>query len=154
MEETLLVRPARVSELTQLAVLDAELFGSEPYPAFFFRQAHDVFGDLLQVAELRPTGELAGYALAALAACSDVGWILSVGVRAELRGHGIAAALTRSVMEYLTLRGAAEVRLTVAPGNEPALRLYRATGFEPIEQHEEYFGDAGARVVLAWRAPA
>lgn len=154
MEETLLVRPARTSELAQLAAIDAAVFGGDTYPAFFFRQAHDVFGDLLQVAELRPSGELAGYALAALAAYSDVGWILSVGVRAERRGHGIAAALTRSVMEYLTLRGAAEVRLTVSPENEAALRLYGAAGFEAVEHHDEYFGAGGARVVMAWRAPA
>jgi ribosomal protein S18 acetylase RimI-like enzyme len=151
MKETLLVRPARHSELAQLARIDVEVFGPGGYPAFFFRQAADVFEDLLQVGELRPTGEVVGYALGALASCSDRGWILSAAVRPEHRGHGIATELAGRVLEYLAMRGAAEVRLAVEPGNEAGLRLYRRLGFAVVEEENDYYGPDESRLVMSWR---
>lgn len=43
--------------------IDADVFGEDVYPAFFFRQAMDLWPALLVVAELE--GRLLGYALGA-----------------------------------------------------------------------------------------
>jgi hypothetical protein len=57
------IRPAALPELPLVAALERQVFSSEVYPEFFFRQAHDLWPDYLLLAW---QGEhLLGYLLAA-----------------------------------------------------------------------------------------
>ena len=79
-------------------------------------------------------GELAG--VAALE-CNDKpktrhkALLIGMFVDERCRGLGAGAALVRAVLDHARARpGLSHVTLTVTEGNEPALRLYRACGFE------------------------
>lgn len=141
------VRAASPDDLAALAALEREVFGGEAYPAFFFRQAHDLWPELLRVAAL-PDGAIGGYVLAAVAAVPGEAWVLSTAVRPALRGRGLGAALMEGVGEVLSARGAHAVYLTVHPANGGAVRLYRRLGFRPVREEAHYFGAAEPRLVM------
>lgn len=50
----------------------------------------------------------------------------------EYRGKGINRLIIRALREWATSKGLQEVRLTVYPGNIPAVRAYEKVGFESI----------------------
>src|SRR5690606_37547358 len=130
-----------------LTAVEREAFGDEAYHAFFFRQAHDLWPELLRVAEAS-SGDIAGYVLAAPAARPGEAWVLSAAVRAAHRGRGLGAALMEDVQGVLSSRGARAVYLTVAPGNAGAVRLYRRLGFEVEREEADYFGPGERRLVM------
>jgi GNAT superfamily N-acetyltransferase len=55
--------------------------------------------------------------------------IANVAVKSELRGHGIAAALTRQALRFTKAKRAAEVWLQVNDNNPSAKTLYQKFGF-------------------------
>ncbi|GAA2471538.1 hypothetical protein GCM10010406_03940 [Streptomyces thermolineatus] len=59
----------------------------------------------------------------------DVCELRSVWVAAGARGHGVGGRLVAEVEAWARRSGAAALRLTVVPGNEPAVELYRRHGF-------------------------
>ncbi|GAA0803973.1 GNAT family N-acetyltransferase [Spirilliplanes yamanashiensis] len=65
---------------------------------------------------------------------SAAGWIVQVGVRPGWRGRGLGAAL---VCAALRRHDADAVLLDVAVGN-PAVRLYRRLGFDPLGRRGTY----------------
>jgi ribosomal protein S18 acetylase RimI-like enzyme len=71
---------------------------------------------------------MAGLIVPAGAKLRHKGEFVGMYVRPSARGTGLAVALVKHVLEYAR-SVVEEVRLTVAPDNEPALRLYRSLGF-------------------------
>jgi ribosomal protein S18 acetylase RimI-like enzyme len=142
----LLIRAASPADLDAVWAVERAVFGEDVYPRFLFRQALDLWGDLLRVAEL-PSGEIAGYALGALARDGG-GWLLSAAVRPEQRGRGIATQLTRDLLERLAAAGAPVVRLTVHPANAGAVRIYRGLGFHTVAEDPDYFGPGELRLLM------
>lgn len=55
-----------------------------------------------------------------------------IGVRKDLRGHGLGRALLISTMNALLDLGHDRLALYVTVGNDSAIRLYEAIGFRPI----------------------
>jgi RimJ/RimL family protein N-acetyltransferase len=72
-------------------------------------------------------------------------YIVDQVVTPALRGRGIGTAIMRALMDEAQATGL-PVRLKVAPGEEPALRLYLRLGFVPIEKVPLY-------MELEWRGP-
>lgn len=140
-------RPALRHDLEGIRAIEAEVFGADPYPGYFFRQALELWGELVWVWEAE-ANELAGYALGAASTEPAVAWILSVGVRPAHRGAGVARALTQALLDTLRARSVREVRLTVHPGNQQARNLYRSLGFAPMLEDPEYFGSGEPRLVM------
>ena len=64
----------------------------------------------------------------------------------QLRSRGIGTAIMRALMAEAQAAGL-PVRLMVASGNDPSLRLYLRLGFVPIQTVPLY-------MELEWRAPA
>lgn len=141
------IRPFRPADLLETAKIDKELFGKDRYPALFFRQAYDVFGDLLRVAE-DGDGAIAGYTLGVLQPDRKTGWVLALAVKKRYQGQGIATLLTENLLKVLHEKGVKYVKLTVDPANEPAIYLYRKLVFNQLEEADDYFGSGEPRMVM------
>ncbi|MGF1449862.1 MAG: GNAT family N-acetyltransferase [Opitutales bacterium] len=64
-----------------------------------------------------------------------------VGVLPDYRGQGLGRCLMEQAFVEAACRGYASIGLMVLIGNEPAMRLYAAVGFQPaITYHAAYFG--------------
>ncbi len=74
-----------------------------------------------------------------------VGYRLGGGVEEAARGQGIGRRLLEEAKRHSREAGADYLLLRVDPTNEPALRAYRATGFE--------LGDADGAVSMIVRFP-
>lgn len=55
--------------------------------------------------------------------------ILSLGVSPAAQGRGVGGALLKAALDRFDELGEPEVQLEVRPWNEPAVRLYRRSGF-------------------------
>lgn len=64
-------------------------------------------------------------------------WLEDLFVRESARGTGLGRLLLETAVEHARARGCGRIELDVDEGNEPALALYRASGFT---------GDAKAKV--------
>ncbi len=64
----------------------------------------------------------------------DVWYIDTLAVYHHNRGAGIGRALLEAEFARGTKAGKARTALTVEDANEPALRLYRGMGFEPVDR--------------------
>lgn len=60
---------------------------------------------------------------------AHIGKLISMYVRPEARGSGVALQLVEAVLEHAAGQ-VVQVHLGVAAGNEAAIRLYRKAGFE------------------------
>jgi len=75
--------------------------------------------------------------------------ILTVGVRAELRGAGVGRRLLEAALESARADGAESVFLEVAEDNPNARRLYAGRGFEEVGRRPAYYPRPGAGAVDA-----
>lgn len=66
----------------------------------------------------------------------QTGWIITLGVLEEYRGHGIAKALLEECERKLATR---TIRLCVRVGNEPAIWLYKNAGYIQVEIWPQYY---------------
>ncbi|MEG0009211.1 MAG: GNAT family N-acetyltransferase [Aeromonas sp.] len=148
MHQPPLLRVARHADMQAIGRLDADVFGEEVYPAFFFRQAMDLWPDLLIVAEL--DGKLLGYALGGMGQDRSQGWLLSLAVLPEARGFGLAERMMLQVEQGLSALQTTSVRLTVDPAN-PAQRLYYRLGYALLAEEPGYFGPGEDRLLLEKR---
>ncbi|WP_236757847.1 GNAT family N-acetyltransferase [Aeromonas cavernicola] len=125
--------------------LEAQIFGDELYPPLFFRQAMDLWPDLLLVAEHQ--GQLLGYILGAVGQDRSQGWLLSLAILADARGLGLAQRLIAQLEQNLRQVPIVSVRLTVSPDN-PARQLYECLDYQRLTQVDDYFGPNESRLVL------
>ncbi|REF37074.1 GNAT family N-acetyltransferase [Thermasporomyces composti] len=66
----------------------------------------------------------------------DTAELVSMWVRPEARGSGVADALVRAVLDWAVARGAARVHLWVTATNERARRFYERLGFVPTDERQ------------------
>lgn len=78
----------------------------------------------------------------------DEAEVLAIGVAPESRGKGAAQALMKALLEGAKAAGATRVFLEVDAGNEAALALYRATGFEKTGLRRAYYRDGADALVM------
>jgi ribosomal-protein-alanine N-acetyltransferase len=124
------VRVASESDLDELVLLDVACF-----PRAWARQAW--------LDELARGGVLVAgrplLALACAAVLADICELRRIGVHPSMRRAGMARDLLRAVIDHARQSGCARVELEVAAGNEPALALYRAHGFEVVGRRRGYY---------------
>lgn len=145
------LRAATLDDLPALAALETTCFGDEAYTLLQLRQWLDLSGPLLRVA---PWADgplpIAGYGLGHVG-WDGTGWILALGVHPEARGRALGRRLTQDTLDALAARGVTETRLTTHPDNAPALRIYRALGFDEGALHPDYYGPGEPRWLLRRR---
>ena len=139
------IRPADERDLAELHRLERVAFGDHAYPAFFLRQAWDLWPSSLLVA-VDETGAITGYVLGGRGE-ADEGWILSLAVAPQARRLGLGRRLTEAAMDALGAQGCRRVRLTVEPAGA-AQALYESLGFVEVGREPDYFGPGQARVVM------
>lgn len=125
-------------DIEQIAALEQVLFPTDsPWtPAMFWAEL--AAGHHYAVVR-DDNGRVDGYA--GLALGPDEAEVQTIGVRPDRQGRGIGRALLRELI------GAAQGRrilLEVRTDNEPALALYRSTGFETIGLRRRYYQPSGA----------
>ena len=82
-----------------------------------------------------------GFILCRLAA--GEGEILTFGVLPDRRGAGHGRALLAAALDRAEAAGARAMFLEVDSGNEAAIGLYRAAGFEQVGVRSGYYGQSG-----------
>ena len=145
------VRPFRDDDFPEVWAMERGAI-EKGYPsAVVVRQAAVLHPETFLVAA--DTVGPAGYVIAALASDPSEGWILRLRVREDCRRSGCGRALLGAALERLRPSGVARVRLTVAPGNVPALSLYREMGFIEESRLPDYFGPGEDRLLLTYPTP-
>ena len=77
-----------------------------------------------------------------------IGHVKDLAVRPERRGRGIGRGLLEQAMAILSSQGAGWVKLEVREGNDPALALYRESGFTLRRRIPRYYDDGETALVL------
>ncbi|MER7839221.1 GNAT family N-acetyltransferase [Streptomyces sp. NPDC096040] len=103
----------------------------EPQPPYdpFFSERHAPEDTLVAELDRRIVGYIRLGFGHKIASNAHVRQIQGLAVAEEARGHGVARALLRAVMEEARRRGARRIRLGVLAHNAPARRLYESEGF-------------------------
>lgn len=85
-----------------------------------------------------------GFALGRIIA--DEAELLTIAVRPEDRGRGLARRLLQSLTETARARGAVRLFLEVSAENDPAIALYLSQGFSRIARRQAYYNDGPRRI--------
>ena len=65
--------------------------------------------------------------------------ITNVAVKESCRGKGIGRLLVGRMLDLAKSRGVEDIFLEVRVSNDPAIRLYRSFGFEPVGLRKDYY---------------
>jgi ribosomal protein S18 acetylase RimI-like enzyme len=71
--------------------------------------------------------------VAMLAIRDREGWVGGMGVLPDHRRQGVGARVTERLLDNARARGLSRVRLEVLVQNAPAIKIYRALGFEDVQ---------------------
>ncbi|MER5917529.1 N-acetyltransferase [Streptomyces sp. NPDC001982] len=147
-EANLRIRTATEADLPHIVHLDAQAFPTDPYPFFVLRQLLTAFPDFLLLVE--DGTDLRGYVLSTPPHDAQ-SWVLSLGIVPHLRGQGLGRQLMTKMLSHLRAQGTHSVWLSVEPGNETAVALYRSLGFvaEPDGPRKDYFGPGEHRLLMS-----
>jgi len=74
--------------------------------------------------------------------------LLSIAVRASLRGKGYAKALMEHCHKELAKQGLKKFFLEVRENNVAAISLYEKLGYEKIAERKKYYSDKEGAVVM------
>ncbi|AGB38267.1 ribosomal protein S18-alanine N-acetyltransferase [Natronococcus occultus] len=145
-DDEITIRPAERADLLAVVRIEQASF-SQPWPYDAFERFLGEPGFLVAT---EPTGAVAGYVVA------DVnrqygrnrGHVKDIAVRPDSRGDGVGSALLSRIVAVLLSHGADSVKLEVRESNDPAKRLYRQFGFEPLRRVPGYYDDEDAIVMV------
>jgi ribosomal-protein-alanine N-acetyltransferase len=142
-----IIRPYHEGDFPSVSLLE-ESGLHEPYrSAVFIRQMAGVCAGTFLVA-VREDGVI-GYTIGTFVQHNPAeAWILRIGVREDMRRIGAGTALLRAVMDVLYTYSVQTIRLSVSPGNQPALSLYRKQGFVQEKCIQDYFGPGEDRIIM------
>lgn len=144
-------RLAGKQDLLALHQLELDAFGEPAYPIFLFRQAIDLWPQLLWVA--CQGDELLAYVmLSPHYENRHVLSLMSFGIASKAQGQGLGKRLLAHIQAELlqTDPQLQQVWLTVKPSHTAAVRLYQYAGFVETAREADYYGPASDRLVLTW----
>lgn len=131
------LRPGTASDLNEVAAVMGRAFEPRYGEAWTGPQCLGVLslpGVWLTLADCG--GPVAGFALARLIV--DEVELLLLATDPDWRGRGVGRALLRSVLAEAGLRDARVVHLEVR-ANNPAVQLYRSSGFGKVGERRNYY---------------
>jgi ribosomal-protein-alanine N-acetyltransferase len=141
------LRPATVSDVPAVVVLEELLFGADAWSAASVEEELLGPGRVALVA-VSPDGEVAGYAVTL--AGGDVVDLQRIGVDPGRRRQGVARALLDAVAGQARRAAVPPDRmlLEVSATNAGALAFYAAAGFTEIDRRRKYYRDGSDAVVM------
>jgi len=71
----------------------------------------------------------------------DVGELLQIAVREDVRRSGVADLLLDAALGFVRENGLASVSLEVRKSNDAAISLYVKHGFKPTRQRKDYYAE-------------
>lgn len=138
--------PATKAEIAAIAELEHAAFGEHCYPSFLFRQAFDLWPELLWC--VRDNQQVLAYLLAApMLHRPKVLNIMSVAVAPSQQGKGVGQLLVQSFCQSQQ-QNVDIFWLTVDPQNQSAQRLYQRLGFTIARYEEDYYHPGEPRLVM------
>lgn len=143
------LRLATGTDWPGILAVERAAFGDTAHTVYFVRMMPALFARTCWVADA--DGAVTGYALGAREDLDPtVGWILAVAVLTP--GQGLGTALAARCVASLETLGVQRVRLTVEPGNEAAIRVYRKLGFAEVGLRPAFYGPGGDRILMERRS--
>jgi [ribosomal protein S18]-alanine N-acetyltransferase len=142
------IRLATTDDLPALLALDKVCFGSSAWSTVgwtteFERLSED------RVILVADEGEVVGYVVLLVPPVSlDVVELLRIAVTPDERRTGIGGQLMTAALSKCSGR---TVLLEVAAGNDSAVGLYSAFGFEEISRRRGYYAGGEDAVIMRWR---
>ncbi|MFC4242376.1 ribosomal protein S18-alanine N-acetyltransferase [Gryllotalpicola reticulitermitis] len=134
------LRRATGADLDRLVALESEIFRSDAWPHSLWRsELESPHTWYLVVVRADAPAEVLGYAgLLSLPHAHDAD-VQTIGLSAELRGHGLGRALMGQLHAEARRRGIREMFLDVRVDNPVAQALYRSFGYEQIGVRKGYY---------------
>lgn len=146
MTNTIQIEAATTAAIPAIAALDAASYRNDSYNPGFLYQALMQWPQGLWVAT--SNNETLGYALIAPGQDAPEAWLMAVVVAEQARGQGLGRKLCKACIERARLANYTRLYLTVAPDNQPAIRLYQTLGFESLELQPDALGPGIHRRIM------
>jgi [ribosomal protein S18]-alanine N-acetyltransferase len=142
---TYAIRPAGPDDAALLARLEAQSFGERSWGENNVK-ASFVAPRVTILLAGKPENPPSGFAM--WRDLDGEAELLTIGVEPGAQRQGLAAALLAAVRKQAEAAGAARLFLEVDAGNEAALALYKAGGFEKISLRRAYYRDGADAVIM------
>jgi ribosomal-protein-alanine N-acetyltransferase len=145
MSDEIVLRDYRPTDLDAMFRLDQECFSAEFH---FDRESMQMFaeekGAVVRVAETIGA-EIVGFVIVHVERVAKEwrGYVVTLDVREEHRGLGIARRLMQQTEVRVAAAGARWMELHVFTGNESAIHFYEGMGYERIATRRRFYGKAG-----------
>ncbi len=138
MSESVYVRAMRTEDVSQVALLEKQIF-SRPWSVDSFEKALTYPEQILLVAEETAGEEKVIHGYSILFAAADQADVSNIAVDPAFRGQKIGDALMREMLNRAKEKGVREVFLEVRESNAPAIGLYEKYGFSQIGVRKAYY---------------
>jgi ribosomal protein S18 acetylase RimI-like enzyme len=149
-ENTITLTPCANNDWEDILAIERAVFGSEGFDPYFIRMIPFLFGRTCTIA--RDRDRAIGYSLGAIEdRPPNEGWLLSVAVLRGYERRGLGRALSTRCVELLRGNGAKAIKLTVAPDNVAALRIYSRLGFREVGRRPDFYGPGKDRLLMLLR---
>ena len=146
------LRPMSLNDLDAVTELEEQTFTGTPYQVWtrnMFYEELSMPGSTWWVAH--DCGQVVGFAGGQLA--GDGIDVMDVVVAKDRRREGIARRLLARVAYDGQMLGASSATLEVLDGNEPAIALYRALGFQQVGRRRDYYSPGNDALVMTTTLP-
>ncbi|MBP6686203.1 MAG: ribosomal protein S18-alanine N-acetyltransferase [Leucobacter sp.] len=141
----MIVRDAALTDLSAVAALEAELFGSDAWSSDIVRE--ELTGERRRyIVLVDEAGTIRGYA--GILVVGTDGDIQTIAVDPGLRGAGHGRALMNELLDEAARRGASQVFLEVRADNPVARGLYISLGFVEIGVRPRYYQPEGVDAIV------
>lgn len=141
----MIVRDAALTDLSAVAALEAELFGSDAWSSDIVRD--ELTGERRRyIVLVDEAGTIRGYA--GILVVGTDGDIQTIAVDPGLRGAGHGRALMNELLDEAARRGASQVFLEVRADNPVARGLYISLGFVEIGVRPRYYQPEGVDAIV------
>lgn len=150
-----LLREAVAHDLTELSLLETELFPGDPWSRGMIRAEIESPSATFVVAVLdEPDGpqRIVGYGAVLAPQNMAEAEVHNIAVVPECRRDGLGARILDHLMRLARRAGASEVFLEVRSDNTPAISLYRSREFDEVGVRRGYYPPDG-QDALIMRAP-
>jgi [ribosomal protein S18]-alanine N-acetyltransferase len=145
MNAEIALRDYRTTDLDAMFQLDQECFSAE---FRFDRESIQMFaeeqGAVVCIAD-NGGAEIVGFVIVHVERVAEGwrGYVVTLDVRAEYRGQGVARRLMEQAEVHVVAARARSMELHVFTGNEGAIRFYERVGYERIAVRRRFYGKLG-----------